>query len=75
MGEKRIAYRLFVGKPDGKSLVGRQRHRWAYNIGMDLVEILWGGVDWIGLAQDREKWTALVKAVVNFGLHKVLGNY
>jgi hypothetical protein len=50
MGEKRTVCRLFVGKPEGMRPLGRQRHRWVDNIKMDLVEIGWGGVDWIGLA-------------------------
>jgi hypothetical protein len=50
-----------VGKPEGK----RPRRRWLDNIKMDLLEIGWGGVDWIGLAQDRDKWRALVNAVKN----------
>jgi hypothetical protein len=52
MGEKRNVYRIFVGKPEGKRPPGRPRHRWLDNIKMDLVEIRWGGVEWIGLAQD-----------------------
>jgi hypothetical protein len=52
-GEKRNAYRLLVGKPEGKRLLGRPRCRWVDNIKMDFVEIGWGGVDWIGLAQNR----------------------
>jgi hypothetical protein len=60
MGEKRIAYRLLVGKPEGKRPLRRPRRRWADNIKIDLLEIGWGGVDWIGLAQDRDKWRALV---------------
>jgi hypothetical protein len=55
MGEKRNAYRLFVGKPEGKRLLGRPRRSWKKNIKIDLLEIGWGGVDWIGLAQDRDK--------------------
>jgi hypothetical protein len=55
MGEKRNAYRLLVGKPEGKRPLGRPRRRWVDNIKMDLLEIGWGGVDWIGLAQDRDK--------------------
>jgi hypothetical protein len=51
MGEKRNAYRLLVGKPEGKSSLGRPRRRWLDNIRMDLVEVGWGNVDWIGLAQ------------------------
>jgi hypothetical protein len=60
MGEKRNAYRLLVGKP-----LGRPRHRWVNNIKMDLLEIGCGGVDWIGLAYDRDKWRAFVNAVMN----------
>jgi hypothetical protein len=65
MGEKRNAYRLLVGKPEGKRPLGRPRHRWADNIKIYLLEIGWGGVDWFGLAQDRDKWRALVNAVMN----------
>jgi hypothetical protein len=54
-----------VGKPDGKRPLGRPRCRWVNNIKMDLLEIGWGVVDWIGLAQDRDKWRTLVNAVVN----------
>jgi hypothetical protein len=54
-----------VGKPEGKVPQGRQRHRWVDNIKMDIVEIGWGGVDWIGLAQDKYRWRALVNAGVN----------
>jgi hypothetical protein len=65
MGEKIDAYRLLVGKPEGKRPLGRPRRRWVDNIKMDLLEIGWGGVDRIGLAQDRDKWRALVNAVMN----------
>jgi hypothetical protein len=65
MGEKSNAYRLSVGKPEGKSPLGRPRRRWVDNIKMDLFEIGWGGVDWIGLAQDRDKWRYIVNAVMN----------
>jgi hypothetical protein len=65
MGEKRNSYRLLVGKLEGKRTLGRPRRRWLDNIKMDLVEIGWGGVDWIGLAQDRDRWRALVNAVMN----------
>jgi hypothetical protein len=65
LGEKGNAYRLLVGKPEGQSPLGRPRRRWVDNIKMDLLEIGWGGVDWIGLAQDRVKWRALVNAVMN----------
>jgi hypothetical protein len=50
-----------VGNPEGKKPLGRPSHRWVDNIKMDLGEIEWGGMDWIGLAQDRDKWRALVK--------------
>jgi hypothetical protein len=65
LGEKRNAYRLLVGKQEGKRPLGRRRHRWVDNIKMDILEIGWGGVDWIGLAQDRYRWRALVNAVMN----------
>jgi hypothetical protein len=65
MGEKRNVYSLLVGKPEGKRPLGRPRRRYMDNIKMDLLEIGWGGVDWIGLAQDRGKWRALVIAVMN----------
>jgi hypothetical protein len=64
-GEKRNAYRLLVGKPEGKRPLGRPRRRWMYNINMDLGEIGWGGADWIGLAQDGDRWRALVNSVLN----------
>jgi hypothetical protein len=53
MEEKRNAYRLLVGKPEGRRPLGRPRRRWLHNIRMDLVEVGWGDVDWIGLAQDK----------------------
>jgi hypothetical protein len=55
MGETRNAYRILVGKPEGKIPLGRSRRRWEDNIRMDLREIGWGGMDWIGLAQDRDR--------------------
>jgi hypothetical protein len=65
MGEKRNAYRLLVGKPEGKRPLGRSRCRWVDNIGMDLGEVGWGDVDWIGLAKDRNRWRAIVNSVLN----------
>jgi hypothetical protein len=65
MGEKRNAYMLLVGKPDGKRRLGRPRRRWVDNIRMDLGEVGWGDMDWIGLAQDRNRWRALVNWVLN----------
>jgi hypothetical protein len=65
IGEKRDVYRLLVGKPEGKSPLGRPRCRWLDNIKMDLLEIGSGGVDWIGLAHDRYQWRVIVDAVIN----------
>jgi hypothetical protein len=62
MGEKRNVYRLLVGKPEGKRPLGRPRRRWVDNIRMDLWEVGWGEEDWIGLAQDRNRWRALVNS-------------
>jgi hypothetical protein len=64
-GEKRNAYRLFVGKPEGKRPLGRPRRMWVDNIRLDLGEVEWGDVDWIGLAKDRNRWRAVVKSVLN----------
>jgi hypothetical protein len=65
MGEKRNAYRLLVGKPDRKRPLGRPRLRLVDNIRMDLGEVGWGNVDWIGLAKDRNRWRAVVTSVLN----------
>jgi hypothetical protein len=65
MGEKRNAYRLLVGKPEQKRPLGRPTRRWVDNINMNLGVIGLGGVDWIGLIQDKEKWRAFVNAVMN----------
>ena len=65
MGEERGAYRVLLGKPDGKRPLGRPRRRWVDNIRMDLQEVGCGYVDWIGLAQDRNRWRTLVSAVMN----------
>jgi hypothetical protein len=65
MGEKRNVCRLLVGKPEGKSPLGIPRRRWIDNIKMDLLEIGLNVVDWIGLAQDKCRWRALVKSVMN----------
>jgi hypothetical protein len=64
-GEKRNAYRILVGKPEGKKPLGRPRCRWVDNIKMDLREIKWDGVDGIGLAQERDQWSALANTVMN----------
>jgi hypothetical protein len=65
MGVGRGVYRVLVGKPEGKRPLGRPRRRWEDNIKMDLQEVGWGCEDWIGLAQDRDRWRALVSAVMN----------
>ena len=59
------AYRVFVGKPEGKRPLGRPRRRWVNSIRMDLQEVEFGYVDWIGLAQDRDSWRTLVSAAMN----------
>jgi hypothetical protein len=64
-GEKRNAYRILVGKPEGKRPLGRPRRRWVDNIKMDLRKIGWDGMDWIDLAQDSDQWRALVNMVMN----------
>jgi hypothetical protein len=65
MGEKRNAYRLLVGKSEGKRPLGRPRRKWVDNTGMDLEEVGWGDVDWIGLSKDRNSWRALGNSVLN----------
>jgi hypothetical protein len=64
-GENRNAYGLLVGKPEGKRPLGRPRRRWVDNIRMDLGEVGWSDLDWIGLAQDRNRWRAVVNSVLN----------
>ena len=65
MGEKRGVYRVLVGKPEGRRPLGRPRRRWVDNIRMDLQEVGCGYMDWIGLAQGRDRWRTLVSAVMN----------
>jgi hypothetical protein len=65
VGEKRNAYRLLVGKPEGKRPLARPKRRWVDNVRMDLGKVGWGDVDWIGLAKDRNRWRALVNSVLN----------
>jgi len=64
MAEGRDVHRVLVGKPEGKRPLGRPRRRWEYNIKMDLREVGWGG-DWMELAQDSDRWRALVNTVMN----------
>ena len=68
MGENRGVYRVLVGKPEIKRLLGRPRRRWEDNIKMDLQEVECGGMDWIELAEDRDRWRALVHAVTKLGV-------
>jgi hypothetical protein len=63
VGEERCIWG-FVGKPEGKKTLGRPWHRWEDNIKMDLQEMGWGSMDWIDLAKDRDRWRALVNAVM-----------
>jgi hypothetical protein len=65
MGEGRGVNRVLVGKPEGKRPLGRPRRRWEDNIKMDLQEVGCEGMDWIELAQNRDRWRALVNAVMN----------
>jgi hypothetical protein len=65
MWEKRNAYSILVGKPEGKRALGRPRHRWVDNIKMDFKDIGWDCIDWIDLAQDMEQWRTLVNTVMN----------
>jgi hypothetical protein len=64
-GEKKNAYSILVGKPEGKRPLGRPRRMWMKNIKIDLREIEWDGMDWIDLAQDRDQWRGLVNTVMN----------
>ena len=66
--EERVAYRVLVGKPEGRRPRGRPRRRWVDNIRMDLQEMGCRYMDWIGLAQDRDRWRMLVSAVMNLGV-------
>jgi hypothetical protein len=66
MEKKTAAYMALVEKPEGKRPLGRPRRRWIDSIKMDLLEMGWGGVDWIDLTQDRYRWRALVNVLMNF---------
>jgi len=72
MGEERGVHRVLVGKPEGKRPLGRPRSRWEDNIKMDIQEVV-GGWDWMELAQDRDRWRALVSTVRNFRVPKMRG--
>ena len=73
MWEGRGVHRVLVGKPEGKRPLGRPRRRWEDNIKMDLQEVGWGCGDWMELAQDRERWWALVNTVRNLRVPKMRG--
>jgi hypothetical protein len=64
-GGKRGAYMIVVGRPEGRRPLGRSRRRWEDNIKMDLQDLEWVGMDWIDLAQERDRWRALVNEVMN----------
>jgi hypothetical protein len=65
MGKGRGVYKVLVGKPEGKRPLGRPRHRWEDDFRIDLQEIGYGGMEWIELAQNRDRWRAIVNAVMN----------
>jgi hypothetical protein len=65
MGEKRNAYRILVGKSEGRRPLGTPRRKWVGNIKIDLIDIGWDGMDWMDVAQDRDQWRALVNTVMN----------
>ena len=65
MEERRVVYRVLVGKLEGRRPLGRPRHRWEDNIKMDLQDVGCGGMDWIELSQGKDRWWALVNAVLN----------
>ena len=73
MEEGRGVHKVLVGKPEGKRPFGRLKHRWEDDIKIDLQEVGCGGVDWIDLAQDRNRWRAVVNAVMNLRFHKMWG--
>jgi hypothetical protein len=65
MGERRGAYWILVGRPEGRRPLGRPKRRWEDNIKMDLQEVGWNGVAWFDMTQDRDRWRAVVSAVMN----------
>jgi len=73
MEDRRGVLRVLVGKPEGKRPLGRPRRRWENNIKMDLQEVGCGGMDWIQLAQDRDRWRALVNTVRKLRVPKMRG--
>ena len=75
MGQGRGVHRVLVGRPEGKRPLVRPRRRWKDNIKMDLQEVGFGLMDWIELAQDRDRWRALVSAVMNLRVLYNVGNF
>ena len=75
MGQKRGVYRVLARKPEGKRPLGRPRRRWDDNIRMDFLEVGCGGMDWIDLSQERDRWRALVNAVMNLRVPYNAGNF
>jgi hypothetical protein len=75
MGERRGIYRVLVGKPEGKRPLGRPMHRWEDNIKMELKKVGCGDMDWIKLVQERDRWRALVNAVMNLRVPQNVGNF
>jgi hypothetical protein len=65
MGDRRGAYGVLMGTPDGKRQLERQRSRWEDNIKMNVQDVGWGGMDWIYLTEDRDRWRAVVNAIMN----------
>jgi len=75
MGEEMGVYRVLLGKPEGKRPLGKPRRRWVDNIRMALQEVGRGYMDWIGLAQDRDRWRTLVSAVMSLRVPRNAGNF
>jgi len=75
MSEERGLYRVLVGKPEGRRPLGRPRYRWVDNIRMDLQEVGCGYMDWIGMAQDRDRWRTLLSAVMNLRVSVKCGEF
>ena len=75
MGKRKGAYRILVGKPEEKRPLGKPRRRWEDNINIDQQEVGWEGMDWIDLAQDRNRLRALVNAVLNLRVPSNAGNF
>jgi hypothetical protein len=75
MAEGRGAYRILMGRPEGRRPLGRPRRRWEDNIKMDLQDVGWGSMDLIDMAQDRDRWRAVVSAVMNLRVPQNAGNF